>query len=155
MPPSDGVCQVDVDHRVGPAAQIDGDEAQRLVHRHVAVRRADDAGAVAQRPIERLPQADRHILDGVVRIHVQIALRLHGQIEQAVVGEQRQHVVEEADAGVHLRLAPAVDLQGQVDLRLAGLPVNRCGTHGTSHCNAECGTQNDEWSRQLTKRRSQ
>ena len=132
MPPSVGVCQLDVDHRIGPAAQVHRHEAQRLVHRHVAVRRADDAGPVAQRPVQRLAQADRDVLDGVVRIHVQVALRLHRQIEQAVVGEQGQHVIEKADAGAHLRLAPAVEAQGQVDVGLAGRPVYGCGTHETS-----------------------
>ena len=67
---------LDVDHGVGPAAQVQRHQAQRLVHRHVAVRGADDARPVAQRPVERLAQADRHVLHRVVRVDVQVALRL-------------------------------------------------------------------------------
>ena len=75
------------------------------------------------------PEADRHVLDRVVRVHVQIARRLNGQIEQAVVGEEGQHVVKEADAGGHFRPAPAVERQGQVDVGFAGFAVDGCGTH--------------------------
>ena len=138
------MCHVDVDHGVGPAAEVYRHEAQRLVHRHVAVRRADDAGAVAQRPIQRLAQADRHILDGVVRVHMQIAVRLHGQIEQPVVGEEGQHVVKKPDAGAHVRHPPAVERQGQVDIGFAGFAVDGCGTHERPRWNYELRITNCE-----------
>ena len=50
-----------------------------------------------------------------------------GQVDEAVPGEQRQHVVEEADAGGDLGLAGAVEVEGQLDLRLAGFAVDTCG----------------------------
>ena len=48
---------------------------------------------------KQLAQHDADILDGVVLIHIQIAVGFQLQIEAAVLGEQLQHVIEEADAG--------------------------------------------------------
>ena len=47
---------------------------QRLVERHDGIAVAADAGAVAQRLRDRLPQRDAGVLDGVVAVHVQVAL---------------------------------------------------------------------------------
>ena len=108
-----------VNHGIGPAAQIHRDEAERLIHRRVAVRRADDPRPITERPVERLAQADRHIFDRVMRVYVQIALGLHRQVEQAVMRKEGQHVIQEADPGARLRPAPAIHRQGQVDLSLS------------------------------------
>ena len=40
---------------------------------------------------------------------MQVARDLHGEIEQAVAGEELQHVVEKADPGRDLGLAAAVE----------------------------------------------
>ena len=53
-------------------------------------------------------------------IHIQIARGLQLQIEAAVLGEQLQHVIEEANAGGDLVAAAAIDLQRAADLRLFG-----------------------------------
>ena len=44
-----------------------------------------------------------------------------------MLGQQREHVVEEADAGGDLGLAGAVEVQLQVDLGFGRLAVNRGG----------------------------
>ncbi len=56
-----------------------------------------------------VPERDAGVLDRVVAVHVQIALRLDGQVEQRVAGQRLEHVVEEADAGLDPGLAAAVE----------------------------------------------
>ena len=91
-----------------PAAQVDGAGGQRLFHGQRELAVAADAGAVAQGLADGLAQADAHVLDRVVLIDLQVAGGLDGQIEGRVLGQQREHVIEEADAGGDLRLAAAV-----------------------------------------------
>ena len=61
------------------------------------VAEAPDPGPVAEGLGERRAEDERHVLDGVVLVDLEVAGRLDGQIEQAVVGERRQEVVVEAD----------------------------------------------------------
>ena len=67
---------------------------------------------------EQLAEHDAHVFDGVVLIHVEIAVGLQRQVEAAVLGEQLQHVVEEADAGRDVVPAAAFDLQRAADAGL-------------------------------------
>ena len=48
---------------------------------------------------QRLTEANADVLDGVMRIDVEVAAGLDVEVEQGVLGQQRQHVVEKADAG--------------------------------------------------------
>ena len=50
------------------------------------------------------------------------------EVQPPVAGEQVEHVVEEPDAGVALAAALAVELEGHVNLGLAGLAVDLGGT---------------------------
>ena len=100
---------------------------QRLFHRQREVAVAADAGLVAQRLPQGLAQADAHVLDRVMLVDVQVALGTHRQIAGRVLGQQRQHVIEEADAGRDLGLAGAVEVQLQIDRRFRRLAVNRGG----------------------------
>ena len=79
---------------------------------------AADPALVADRLRERLADDDADILGGVVEVDVQVALRPHREIEQAVAGEAGQHVVEEADAGGDLRPPAAVQAERQFDVGL-------------------------------------
>ncbi len=81
---------------------------------------AADAGAVAQRLGEALAQHDAGILGGVVIVDVQVALGAQGDVDQAVAAQLLQHVVEEADAGLDVVLAGAVEIDGGGDARLLG-----------------------------------
>ena len=65
----------------------------------------DDAGPVAQRLREGLAQGQGHVFQGVVRIDLQVALRLDLQVKQAVHGHLGQHVVEERQPGADRVLA--------------------------------------------------
>ena len=93
------------------AAQIYGDHGQRLIHRHYEVSRAIDAFAVAQRLGEQLADYDAYIFNGVVLVDIEIAFGLEREIEAAMLCEQLQHVIEEADPGRDFVLAFAFDLQ--------------------------------------------
>jgi hypothetical protein len=57
----------------------------------------------------------------VVRVHFQIALRLHREIEEPVNGEVGQHVIQKTDAGGNLMFSDAVNVQLYRDLCLIGL----------------------------------
>ena len=78
---------------------------QRLFHRQREVAVAANARLVAQRLLHRLPEGNADVFDRVVLIDVQIALGLDVQIDRRVLGQQRQHVVEKADAGRNLAVA--------------------------------------------------
>ena len=60
---------------------------------------------VAQCLFQGLAESDADIFHRVMLIDVQIALRLHVQIDRRVLGQQREHVIEETDAGGNLAVA--------------------------------------------------
>ncbi len=95
---------VDLPHQVGAARQVDGDAGERLVDRDLRVTEPLDAGAVAPRLGERLPERDADVLDGVVLVDLQVAVGVDGQVEPAVPAELVEHVVEERHAGRHVDL---------------------------------------------------
>ena len=59
----------------------------------------------------------------MVLVHVEIAVGVQLEVEAAVLGEQLQHVVEEADAGRDLVPAAAFDLERA---RMRVSLVSRC-----------------------------
>ena len=56
-------------------------------------------------------------------IDVQIAFGLDREVDEAVLGEQGEHVIEETDAGGEVRLAGAVEIQRQLDRGLGSLAL--------------------------------
>ena len=121
---------------VRPAAEIDGRDRQRLVHRHHEVARAVDPAARAQRLRHRLAERDAEIFHGVMLIDVEIADRVDPQIERAVPGDEFQHVIEKADAGADRVLPFAVEADGEHNLRLGGPPIDHRTAHSTSSITA-------------------
>ena len=102
----------------------------RLVHRHRRAAVASDPGAIAERAVERLADADADVLDRVVRAGLQVAGGVHLQVEPPVAGEQVEHVVEEADAGLARAGAGAVERQRDADPGLPRLTIDRArATH--------------------------
>src|SRR6516225_4699343 len=99
---------------------------QRLVQRDQRVAEPGDAGFVAQRLLERLAERDGGVLDGVVRVDLDVALGPHGEVEAAVLAQLGQHVVEEGHAGADLDHPDAVQVELHHDLRLAGEPLHPC-----------------------------
>lgn len=60
-------------------------------------------------------------------VDVQVAGGPDGEIEETVGGEQREHVIEKADAGVRIGLAAAVQVEGEGDVGFAGGALDRSG----------------------------
>ncbi len=83
--------------------------SQGLFHRQGEVAIAADARLVAQGLFHGTAQTDADVFDRVVLIDLQIAGRLDRQIPGGVLPQQGEHVVEEPDARVDLRLARAVE----------------------------------------------
>jgi hypothetical protein len=69
---------------------------------------------VSQGLVEGPAEDEARVLDRVVVVHPSIALRLHGEIDTRVVGEQVQEVVQEAHPG--LDLGPSLSVHVDVDL---------------------------------------
>ena len=58
---------------------------------------------------------------------MEIARGFDGEIEEAVPGEEVEHVVEEPDAGVVRAVPGAVEVERQLDLRFLGVARDRGG----------------------------
>ena len=100
------------------AGDVHSGHDQRLVHGQHDRAVSRDTAFVAQRLRNRPAQHDAAVLHGVVRVHINVAGGLHGQVEQAVAPESVQHMVEERHAGVDIRSARSVQIDGQHDVRL-------------------------------------
>ena len=121
------VDHVRVPDEEGAAAEIDGGRDECFVHRHGCGTVATDAALVAQRLEKSLAEANADIFHGVVGVDVQVASAFHAQVEQAVLGDVREHVIEKAYAGGEVELARPIEIEGQVDLCLVGFAIDRCG----------------------------
>ena len=107
---------------VDAAPEVEQHQRPAVVHRQgEAV--AGDAGLRAQRAVDGLAQGDGHVLHRVVFVDVQIAPRVDGQRDAAVVGDLCEHVVEETQAcgDFAVEVTAAVEVEADGDLRLAGL----------------------------------
>ncbi len=62
-----------IDHRVRPATDVDDGPGQRLVHRDRRLAEPADPGTVAERLREGSPEHERHVLDGVVLVDIEVA----------------------------------------------------------------------------------
>ena len=120
-------CKAGVVHKVGPPAQIDGAECQRLIHRQHAAAVPHQPGLVAQRFFYGRAQRNADVLNCVVAVYVQVAAAGDAYIKQAVAGEAVQHVVKKADARVQVGPAGAVQVNRQRDLCLPRIAGDRCG----------------------------
>ena len=65
--------QTQVELGVGAAAKVDSGEGEGFVEGHVGRTGAHDAGLVAERLAEGLPEREGGVLDGVVGIDVEVA----------------------------------------------------------------------------------
>ena len=54
------------------------------------------------------------------------------KIKAAVLGEQGQHMVEEADAAVYCAFACTIEVEGQADVRFFGGACDLSGSHTVS-----------------------
>src|SRR5438552_12261251 len=113
-----------VEHEKRPAGDVHGCVEKRLVHGQERGAVAHDARPVAQRLPERLAETDPDVLDRVMEVHLEVAVSVHGQVHEPVLGPGLEHVAEEGNAGLDLGGAGAVEPDLQHDLRLLGLPLD-------------------------------
>ncbi len=111
------------------AAQINRNHSESLIHRLDKVSCTIDASPVAERLRKELAQDDAHIFHCVMLIDVEIAGGFQLQVEAAVLGEQLQHVIEEADAGGDFVAAAPFERQAPADLRFFRIAFNGRASH--------------------------
>ena len=80
-------------------------------------RRAEFRVSSPERLLYRFAQRDSDVFDGVVLVDIEIAARDEIEIEAAVPRDLLEHVIEEANARIDARLAAAVEIQLQPDIR--------------------------------------
>ena len=68
----------------------------------------------------------------MVTVHRKVAVAFHGQVESAVLREQRQHVVEKSDARIDLAFAFTVKIHGNADGSFRCFPLFLRLSHLTS-----------------------
>ena len=122
---------VDIPVEGAAAGDIHRAEDEGFVHGQSEAAVAADAPHIAQSLGKSLPQRNADILGGVVVVHLHIAVAGEDEVKAAMPGKQLQHVVQKAAARVHLIAARAVQIEGQLDLRLVGVPFDAHFPHGS------------------------
>ena len=110
------------------AAEINGARDQRLFHRERNAAVTRDAGLVPDRLSQRLAEADADVFNRMMKIDVAVADGSDGEVEQTVLGEQRQHVIEEPDSRIDLGLTAAVEVEFQTDIGFRRVASDRAST---------------------------
>ena len=87
-----------------------------------------------------LAQADAGVFHRVVLVDVEVAAGGDAKIERAMLGQEFQHVVEEADARFDVSLARSIEVQLEVDLGFVGLALNS-GSAAHWFVAAVCGSE--------------
>src|SRR5882762_7669080 len=118
-----------VDHRHGPAPEVNRRQAQSLVHWHDEIAGPQDSELAPKRFVESLAQGDANIFHRMVLIHVQIAVGFETKVKATVPGKEFQHVIEESNAGGNLVLSAAIDVQREVDAGLVGVALDASLPH--------------------------
>lgn len=106
------------------SAEVNCGGDKRLFHGQCEMTIAMNASFVSQCLLQAASKANSDVLHRMVLIHVQVTAGFDGQIEQAVSGEECEHVIEEADAGGNLRLAGPIQRQLQGDLGFGGIAAD-------------------------------
>jgi len=107
-----------IDNCGRPAAEIDGDRAEGFVHRHQKISGSQDAFLRSERFIDHLAKRNADVLHRVVLIDIQIAFGRELKIEAAVMSEEFEHVIEEANSARYLIFPAPVDIQRDLNLSL-------------------------------------
>ncbi len=89
----------------GAAAEIQDDPGESFVHgkQHRAV--ADNAMFIPEGLTDGLTEDDAGVFHRVMEVHMKVPFGAEGEVDQAMFGKKRQHVIEEPDPGVNIGLA--------------------------------------------------
>jgi len=120
---------------VRPAAEIHHAAGETFIHRHIgfagegifrmkAVAVAADAALVAERDGDGLAERDAAVLNGVVRVHGEIAGAAQIQIHRRVLRKQREHVVKEGNAGFDFGFSRAVEVEAEGNFGFQRVPFD-------------------------------
>jgi hypothetical protein len=123
--------------QAGPSSEVNHAPCEAFIHWHISLSSEGVSGVkpspipansllVPQRLDNGLPQGNTAVFHGVVRINGKVPVATKLQIQDRMPGEQRQHVVEEGDAGFDGRLAHAVKVQGNRDAGFFGRAAKLC-----------------------------
>jgi hypothetical protein len=113
----------------GTTAEVDGGDGESFIHGLDEVAGAVDAFTIAEGLAEELAKDDTDIFDGVVLVDIEVTGCFEVEVKAAMLGEELEHVVEEADACRDGVLAFAFDLEGALDLGFFGDSFNFGGAH--------------------------
>src|SRR5262249_40933159 len=92
--------------------------------RHAGRRIAPHALLTAHRLVERLAQANPHVLDGVMIVDVEIPRGMYFEVEKPVPRYHAEHVVEERDAGVNGVDAIAIEVKRYPNVGFGGTAMD-------------------------------
>ncbi|MNI41171.1 hypothetical protein D3C73_954160 [compost metagenome] len=120
-------------HEIRAATEIQRSAGQGFIHRQGETVAAD-AALVAQCFAQGLAQRKTGVFDGVVFVDVQIALGADIQRETTVLADLFQHMVEERQAGVDVRIAGTIQIQFDTDLRFLGIALDHRRTRRIGQC---------------------
>src|SRR6202453_5496248 len=109
-----------IDHRSGPSTEIDGCQAESLVHGHEKVSGPQNATSISQRAVEDCAQSNPNVFHGVVLIHFQVAHGFELQIESTVPCKQLQHVVQKVDSSRNVVFPMTAETEIRIALTIAG-----------------------------------
>jgi hypothetical protein len=85
---------------------------------------SDNPTPLTQRAIQRLAQADADILGSMMLIDMQIANCLNLNIEEAMLGKQRQHMIQKTNPSCCLGSTRTINRQAKGNIGLTGFAAN-------------------------------
>lgn len=117
-------------HKIRTARNIERAASQGFIHRRISRAITGNAALIAQSLQHRLADGDTGIFGGMMLVDVQIADRLHLQIDERVARQLLQHMVQKANACGHVIYTTAVEVDLNIYGRFVRLTTDRACTHG-------------------------
>ena len=120
--------ELNVVYQARPTGKINDHPRQRFVEWDISVAITGDAGFVADRLTQRLTEYNAHILNGVMRIYLEIAAGTDVEIYETMPGDLIEHVLEEWQPCFELGHTLTIQVEYDCDLGLSGLARDLRGT---------------------------
>ena len=118
--------ELGIPHKPRTSTEIEGHLTETVVHGQ-AVAVSLNATLVAKGFQQTFADGEGGVLDGVVFVHMKVALGMHCQVHHSVLADLFEHVVEESQAGFYVAFASAVEVYTYVDVGLFGRTAHFCG----------------------------
>lgn len=117
-------CECHIPREIRATGDVDNHLRQCLVERNQRMPEAGNAALVAQSLGKSLAEGNSDVFNRMVSVDVQVALTPDFQIEPAMFGKRREHMVKEADAAVQIGTALTIKMECNRDVGFAGLALN-------------------------------